>query len=129
MKFGIDLYIGEWISDDKYRLVITKVDGLSAVVSLFGPDGNPIKRPYFENKATLDMPAVYKDYDGIFYVHLWTEGSGFELHLDNHWEELIGEKEKEALGVGISRYAEDEHLDQYSMLFGNLSSFKKQENA
>lgn len=71
MKCGIDKYCGIWTSKDNYQVEIKKINDTSALVSIYSPEGALVKRPYFNNKPTLEMPAKYDDYYGEFIVHLW----------------------------------------------------------
>jgi len=66
IKFGIDKFSGTWVSNDLLRLEIVNVDETSAVVSLYAQGGIPMKRPFFKNAPTVDMPARYDDYYGEF---------------------------------------------------------------
>ena len=68
MKYDIDKFIGNWRDSDGYRLEIKKVDDTHALVSLFAPSGFPIFLPYWDKHDTLNLSAVYDDYDGDFEI-------------------------------------------------------------
>ena len=124
MKYGIDKFIGSWVDEDGYRLEIKKIDETKALVSLFSPQGHPLARPYWENKLTIDMQAIYDEYDGTFDIHLWEPEKSFCLNLNELFSEIYDVKEKH-LTVSITRYEKDNFLDQYYSLFGKLSHYKK----
>ena len=71
------------------------------------------------------MPATYDDYEGDFRVDLWEENKGYSLDLDQDCSQPLDESGLYMLSPGISRNSEDNFLDQYSRLFGNLSSYTK----
>jgi hypothetical protein len=125
MKFGIDKFLGIWVSDDLLRLEIVKVDETSAVVSLYTQGGIPITRPFFENTPTVDMPARYDDYYGEFSVVLWEETKGFELHLQYEERYALDQFKRESLVPSLTRHGQDVFLDQYYQLFGTLKHFTK----
>ena len=125
MKIGINKYVGKWISEDGYRLEIIKIDESRAKVSFFQADDKPVLRPYFSNKPTTKMSANYDDYNGTFIVELWKEGKGFYLHLDYEYTYLLDKLKRDSLVPGISRYEEDDFLDEYYHLFGNLKHYTK----
>ena len=79
MNFGIDKYIGQWKSEDGYCLDIDKISKTSALVSLYKPSGKPAIRTFFEDKPTIQMPASYEEYDGIFLIELWKKGKKQKL--------------------------------------------------
>ncbi len=76
MIFGIDRFIGKWISESGHRLEIKKINERQALVSLFEV-GKPVLRPYFDFAPTIRMTALYDDYEGIFEVELWEKGKRF----------------------------------------------------
>ena len=125
MIFGIDKFAGTWLSKDNYRVEIRKVNDTSALVSLNSPDGTLIKRPYFNNKPTLDMPAEYDDYHGEFIVHLWEPAKGFQLDLHFAEKYELDQSQEEALVPSLTRLEKDDYLDPYYKLFGNLKRFYK----
>jgi hypothetical protein len=124
MKYGIDKFIGNWVDEEGYRLEIKKVDKTKALVSLFSDLGHPISRPYWENKLTIDMPAKYDEYEGTFDIHLWEPEKSFYLNLNELFSDVNDDNE-DCLTVSITRYEEDNFLDQYYYVFGKLSHYKK----
>ena len=125
MKEGIDRYAGDWKSEDGLTLSIAKVGAKRAKVALLGPDGNPVRRPYWDNRPTVEMPADYDDYMGEFIVHLWEPDRGFAMHLDHHLSERWVDLDQEVLSPSLSQYEADRFLDQYHALFGKLGDFKR----
>ena len=125
MKFGIDKFIGLWESEDGYRLDISKTSDTSAIVSFYDPSGEPVARPYFNNKTTIKMSASYDDYYGEFTIVLWEEGKGFELELHHEGKRELDKFKRESLIPAITRYEEDDFLNKYYKLFGNLKDFTR----
>ena len=125
MKFGIDKFLGIWVSDDLLRLEIVKVDETSAAVSLYAQGGFPMKRPFFKNAPTVDMPARYDDYDGAFRVDLWEETKGFQLNLQYEERYDLDQFRRESLVPALTRHEQDVFLAQYYQLFGTLKHFIK----
>jgi len=125
MTFGIERYIGTWQNSEGYRLEITKVDDLRASASLASPSGGPVERPYFENKLTVDMIALYDDYVGVLRVDLWRPNSGFILELVHEPAYDLDDEQSEAIVPALSQYEEDTFLDQFHNLFGRLSHFTR----
>ena len=85
--------------------------------------GEPVKRPYFNNQLTIDMPAELDFYETSVEVELWKKGKGFYLCLkDNEYRQRA-----EELGVGISRNADEDHkfLEDFYHLFEPLDSYKR----
>jgi hypothetical protein len=129
MVIGIDRFTGEWTSADGLQLHILKVDETHAKVSLLDVTGEPLRRPYWENRPTVQMPADYNDYTGEFIVHLWKADSGFWLHLEHHLSDRYIDLDEEVLSPSLSQYEDDHHLDKYHALFGNLADYKRMNKA
>ena len=125
MKFGIDRFIGLWESEDGYRLDIAKTSNTSAIVSFYDPSGEPVERPYFNDKPTIKMPASYDDYQGEFRIDLWKEGKGFNFDILHEENYVLDDFQREPLVPLITRYEEDNYLDKYYELFGNLKHFNR----
>ena len=123
MVFGIDKYLGKWISEDGYHLDNAKTSEDSAIVTLLDPKCKPIDRPYFDNRPTQNMLATYEDYVGEFRVDLWEKNRGFELFLEHEPDYVLDRFRREALVPSISRNEGDSFLDQYCRLFGNLKHY------
>jgi len=125
MEFGIDRFVGLWESEDGYRLDIAKISDTSAVVSFYDPSGQPVLRPYFNDKPTIKMPASYDDYYGEFLIDLWEEGKGFKFDLQHEGNYDLDKLKRESLIPAITRHEEDSFLDRYYELFGKLKHFTK----
>lgn len=125
MKFGIDKFIGLWESVDGYRLDIAKTSDTSATVSFYDPSGQPVVRPYYNDKPAIKMIASYDDYYGEFRINLWEKGKGFEFDIHREGEYDLDNFKRESLIPAITRYEEDNFLDKYYELFGKLNHFNK----
>ena len=125
MESGIDKYTGTWVSKDSWRVEITKIRNISALVSLYSPDGSLVKRPYFGNKPTFEMPAKYDEYYGEFIVHLWEPAKGFQLDLHYAEKYEYNPSQGETLIPSLTRLEKDFFLEKYYTLFGNLKHFIK----
>lgn len=115
---GIDLYIGKWVSTTGQTLDIVKVSTLKAKVTFYNIFGENPKRPYYENKPTIKMPAYYDEDEGDLNVELWEKDKEFELNLLHELDYIIDDKNRESLVPGLTRFVEDDFLDQYYKLFG-----------
>ncbi len=129
MKFGIDKFVGLWESEDGYRLDISKISDTLAVVSFSDPSGEPVARPYFINKPTIKMTASYDVYYGEFTIDLWEDGKGFEFVLHHERKHDLDNLKRESLIPAITRFEEDNYLDKYYKLFGNLKHFARIQKA
>lgn len=120
----MERFKGIWQNKEGNRLIIEKKSEIEAIVTFIsGKTDEPIKRPYFDNQLTIDMPAKLDFYETSVEVELWKKGKGFYLCLtDNKYRQKA-----EELGVGISRNADEEHkfLEDYYHLFEPLDSFKR----
>ncbi|HZA54238.1 MAG TPA: hypothetical protein VE616_08315 [Candidatus Udaeobacter sp.] len=121
----IDNYIGEWNDESGNRLSIKKVDETTALVSFFAaPDGQPIYRPWCEEEPTVNMNAKYNPQEGAgLEVDLWGTRRGFTLHLSFEAQYELDQNKQDALVPGLSRYTEDDFLDQYYYLFEPLRHY------
>jgi len=127
MKDGIDRYNGKWTSDDGLILHIVTIDETRASVTLLGADGDPVCRPYWDNRPTVEMPVDYDEYMDEFTVHLWTPEREYCLHLSLHTADCGPDPDEEILSPSISQHENDEFLEQYHELFGKLKDFRKTE--
>ncbi len=125
MKFRINKYIRKWISEDGYYLEIMKIDESHAKVSFCQSESKSVLRPYYVNKPTMKRSANYDDCNDTLIVELWKEGKGFCLQLDYEYTYLLDKLKRDSLVPGISRNKEDNFLDEYYQLFGNLKHFTK----
>ena len=127
VDYSINRFTGRWKSESGHSIKIDKISDTQASVSFFGIDGKPPLRPYFNNLPTVDMTAYYDDYMGTFEVELWTKEKGFMLGLTHEHRYELDESNRESLVPAISRYEEDDFLDEYYKLFGPLQHFTKNE--
>ncbi len=125
MLSDIDIFIGTWVSESGHCLKIEKVDDLHALVSFFLDSGEPVLRPYFDNAPTTKMPATYDDYEGDIEVHLWDSEKRFSLILTHDYDYLLDKLERESLIPALSRFAEDDFLENYYELFGPLNHYTR----
>ncbi len=125
MKFGIDGYIGNWESGDGFKYEIFKLSDISAQVAIYNQNGEPIIRPYFNNRPTIKMPADYDEYNGIFSINLWEPIGRYLIDLNQFFDQPVDENGFLPLFPSINKLEEDNFLDQYSNQFGNLSSLTK----
>ncbi len=121
----IDNYVGEWEDETGNRLSIRKVDDETCLVSFFGArDNQPIRRPWCAGKPSVDMVAKYRPENGPeLVVELWEEGMGFTLHLNFEAAYILDEAERDALVPALSRYEDDDFLDQYYRYFEPLKHY------
>ena len=123
----IDNYIGEWNDESGKRLSIKKVDATTALVSFFATsDRQPIHRPWCKGEPTVDMIAKYNPQEGKgLEVDLWGTRRGFTLHLTFEAQYELDHDKQDALVPGLSRYTEDDFLDQYYYLFEPLKHYTR----
>ena len=125
MKYGINGFIGNWVSEDGYKLEIIKENDTSALISMYSPDVKAIIRPYFNNKPSLEMPSQYDEYEGILDIYLWGIDKGFEINLIREEEYMLDDLQRESLVPTYCRREEDEFMDQYWDLFGQLKHYTR----
>ncbi len=121
----IDNYVGEWVDEYGRRLRITKINDVTASVSLFA-DNQAMARPWCQDKASTGMIATYDPAESPeLVVELWERGKGFSLHLnfEPHYE--LDEDKRDSLSVGLSRFKEDDFLVGYYCLFEPLEHYVK----
>lgn len=125
MDCYIDRYVGEWESGAGNRLSIRKVDDETCFVSFYHADDNqPIRRPWGAGKPSVEMIAKCKTTDGPeLIVQLGEEGTGFALHLLFEAAYVLDEAGRDALVPGLSRYEDDEFLNQYYRYFEPLTHY------
>ena len=127
MDLYINNYIGEWQNDAGNRLKIEKVDDETALVSFYSPpDRQPVLRPWYDKKPSIDMIAKYRPAESPeLVVELWEEGKGFKLHLAFEFGYILDIQHRDSLVPGISRFEEDEFLDEYYHYFEPLTHYLK----
>jgi hypothetical protein len=127
MDSYINHYIGEWENEAGNCLKIKKVDDGTALVSFFSPpDHQPVLRPWYDQNPTIDMIAKYRPAESPeLVVELWDEGKGFELHLTFEFGYMSDIQHRDSLVPGISRFQEDDFLDEYYHYFEPLKHYLK----
>ena len=127
MDSYINHYIGEWENEAGNRLKIKKVDDETALVSFFSPpDHQPVFRQWYDEKPSIDMIAKYRPDEGPgLVVELWEEGKGFELDLTFEFGYMLDIQHRASLVPGISRFEEDDFLDEYYHYFEPLEHYLK----
>jgi hypothetical protein len=125
MDSYLDNYVGEWEDETGNRLSIRKIDDETCVVSFFrARDHQPIRRPWYAGKLSVDMVAKYRPKDGPeLIVELGEEGSGFTLYLNFETAYSLDAAERNALVPAVSRNAEDDFLEQYYRYFEPLKHY------
>ena len=90
---------------------------------LKGPNPEPVLRLYFRNLPTIEMDSFIIDHWSTLEVELWEKEKGFSLHLtyENAYE--LDTDFRASLVPALSRYSEDEFLDQYYYLFYPLKHY------
>jgi len=127
MHSYIENYIGDWQSESGKRLNISKIDDKTASVSFFAPPGNqPILRPWCDNKPSVNMIAKYNPaVSPELVVELWNKGKGFTLHLNFVLAYELDKDRRNSLTIALSRYKEDDFLDEHYSLFEPLEHYTK----
>ena len=127
MNSYIDNYVGDWGNEAGNRLAIRKVDDETCVVSFFrAHDNQPIRRPWCGEKLSVEMVAKCRpEYGPELVVELWEDGAGFTLHLNFEAAYMLDDAGRDALVPALSRYEEDEFLDQYYRCFGALTHYTR----
>ena len=124
MKEDTDKFVGEWQNEAGNLLVIEKkTDQRCSVTFLKGPNSEPVLRLYFRNLPSIEMDSFIIDHGSTLEVELWEKGKGFSLHLtyENAYE--LDTDFCASLVPALSRYSEDEFLDQYYYLFYPLKHY------
>ena len=124
----LDNYVGEWEDETGNRLSIRKTDEETCMVSFFGAgDHQPIRRPWCAGKLSVDMVAKYRPENGPeLVVELGEEGSGFTLYLNFETAYLLDTAKRDALVPALSRYEEDDFLEQHYRYFQPLKHYTTQ---
>jgi hypothetical protein len=124
MKSYIDNYVGEWEDEAGNRLSIRKVDDERCRVSFFAArDHQPLQRPWCAGKLSVDMVARYRPENGPeLVVELGEEGMGFTLHLN--FEYTFDAVKHDVLVPALSRYEEDDFLEQYYRYFEPFKHYR-----
>src|SRR5262245_4196285 len=125
MESYLDNYIGEWEDEVGHRLSIRKIDDETCVVSFFSVhDRQPIQRPWWAGKLSVDMVAQYSSEDGPeLVVELGEERSGFTLYLNFEAAYSLDAAKRKAVVPALSRNVEDDFLKQYYRYFEPLTHY------
>jgi len=120
-----DNFIGDWVGKPSRKLRIHKVRPRHYLATLL-ISGQPIKRPWINDKLTIDMPATYSFsvLEGSdFSIDLWSSDR-FRISLEYEPNYQIHNAPPcEALVMGITRNSELDFLDQYYDLLGGFEHF------
>ena len=127
-RSGISRFVGSWVSASGHRLRISEAREDKAWVDFLDPKGEPVRRPYMGDAATLRMTATYDDYEWTFAVDLWPPDKAFTLFLDHEDSYELDHDYREALVPALSRREEYHFLDQFYPLFGTLQHFVRDES-
>src|SRR6266542_5572711 len=88
--------------------------------------GQPIHRPWCKGEPTVDMIAKYNPQQGAgLEVDLWGTRRDFTLHLTFEAQYELDHDKQDALVPGLSRYTDDDFLDQYYYLFEPLKHYTR----
>jgi hypothetical protein len=120
--YGIEKFVGIWISASGNFLRIKKVRKDLASVDFLDPSGAPVQRPYMGGAVSTNMVAHYDDYYENFEVELWEEG-GYILHLSHEYDYKLDPEQRETLVPALSRNVRDDFLDKYYSLFTPLDHY------
>ena len=123
IHYGIEKFVGSWVSTSGYCLRIKKMREDLALVDFLDPSGNPVQRPYMRGAPSTNMTAHYDDYYGTFEVELWEDGKGFILDLSHEYDYELEPEQREALVPALSRNERDRFLDECYSSFGPLDHF------
>jgi hypothetical protein len=123
IRYGIEKFVGSWISASGNCLRISKVRKDLASVDFLGASGLPVQRSYMKGAPSTNMIAHYDDYNGTFEVQLWDERKGFILDLSHEYDYQLDSERREALVPALSRNTRDDFLDKYYSLFRPLDHY------
>jgi hypothetical protein len=122
--YGIEKFVGIWISASGNCLRIKKVRKDLASVDFLDPSGAPVQRPYMGGAVSTNMVAHYDDYYENFEVELWEE-KGYILHLSHEYDYKLDLEQRETLIPALSRNMRDDFLDKYYSLFTPLDHYAR----
>jgi hypothetical protein len=128
VKFGIEGYIGSWISAAGQRIVVEKCMRRTLLVSLFDIDGRAILRPYMNQAPAEKLIGHFDDAEGFLDVEIWYPKSGFLLSLLHECEPLPNGLWSHFLAPSFVRNEGDARLDAYYPVFGKLESYFPEPN-
>jgi hypothetical protein len=122
IRYGIDKFVGSWVSASGNLLRIKKVRKDLASVDFYDRKGAPVQRHYMGGAPSTSMAAYYDDYFGNFEVELWEE-KRFILDLSHEYDYELDPKRREALVPALSWNTGDRSLDEWRSAFGPLDHF------
>ena len=93
------------------------------VARTVGESGRPVCRLYYSDLPSMKMKARLVEWGSTLEVELWKSGKGFSLCLTYEHAYELDEHLREALVPALSRYEEDDYLDQYYELFYPLEHY------
>ena len=121
----IDNYAGEWVDQAGRVLRIAVCDDQTAAVSLF-VNGEPLNRPWCNNRPSVDMPAKYYPGEGpSLEVALGREGFVLDLGYEPAYE-LLPDRPG-ALTVGIGWRMGDSVAERHSTFFMPLEAYVRKD--
>jgi hypothetical protein len=128
MSDDVDVFVGDWRDRQGNRLSIRKLaKNRAAVTFLAGSKPEPVRRPYFGDRPSVDMPAKVDRWGISLIVELWKKGEGYQLVLTHEHNYELDEQHRESLIPALSQYAGDTRFDNYRSLFGNLKHYVRAE--
>jgi hypothetical protein len=123
----IEEFIGVWKCQFGNIIIIKPNDKTSLLVDFIsGKNGQPIIRPYFSGKESIDMKAELDYYETSLKVELWEKGKGFQLSLLRDQVYFNKSDNQFYLTPGITRLENDTFTSQFANLFGPLEYYHKQ---
>lgn len=124
---GLEPYLGTWENADGNRLSIRSGTPPTALVSFYAaPHGEPIHRPWWGNRLSIDMVARNAVGEmGSLEVELADPESGFSLFLTFEPRYDLDAYGRDALVPALSEFEGDGFLRQYSSCFGSLHHYTK----
>jgi len=125
LLYGIEQFVGSWVSASGYCLRIKKVRKDLASVDFLDPRGAPVQRPYMGGAPSTNMIAHYDDYYENFEVELCEERR-LILHLSHECDYALDPEQREALVPALSWNAGDRSLDRWRSSFGPLDHFVRE---
>lgn len=115
-------FIGNWRNEAGNEVRIKEKDAKTVSVTFISGETNqPIKRPFFGNKLSVDMDAELDYYETSIEVELGEKGRGFYLCLS--YDDYSGGEIE--LSPAISRNMEDKEAERHSDLFDPLDRYIK----
>lgn len=125
LLYGIEQFVGSWVSASGYCLRIKKVRKDLASVDFPDPRGAPVQRPYMGGAPSTNMIAHYDDYYENFEVELCEERR-LILHLSHECDYALDPEQREALVPALSWNAGDRSLDRWRSSFTPLDHFVRE---